>query len=223
MFVIVAGANLMGKEVTKILVKSSHDVVVIDKNRDTCESVYAETGAMTIHGNATDIHVLEEAGAAKTEVIICLMQDADNLACALLSRSLGIPRIIARLRDPHYEQAYQQAGVTTTVNAAGLLLDQIMMEIEQPRIKRIMTLGGGKAGIYMVRIPEKARSVGMKIKDITGLPIFPRECVFMGIYHEDDGSFLIPRGDYAIREEDTIFLISKPHYIEQATDVLTKV
>lgn len=223
MFIIVAGADLMGKEVTKILVKSNHDVVVIDKNRDTCESVYAETGAMTIHGNATDIHVLREAGAAKTEVIICLMQDADNLACALLSRSLGIPRIIARLRDPHYEQAYQQAGVTTTVNAAGLLLDQIMMEIEQPRIKRIMTLGGGKAGIYMVRIPEKARSVGMKIMEITGLPIFPKECVFMGIYHEDDGSFLIPRGDYAIKEDDTIFLISKPHYIEQATDVLTKV
>jgi trk system potassium uptake protein TrkA len=222
MFVIIAGANLMGKEITKILVKSNHDVVVIDRNRDTCEAMYADTGAMTINGNATDIHILQEAGAEKADVIICLMQDADNLACALLSRSLGIPRIIGRLRDPHYEQAYQQAGVTKIVNVTGLLLNQVMMEIEQPTIKQIMMLGGEKAGIYVVKIPEKARSIGKKIVEITGQPDFPKECVFMGIYREDEGNFLIPRGNYAIQEDDTVFLISKPEYIKWATDLLIK-
>ncbi len=222
MFSIVAGADLMGREITKILVENKHDVVVIDRNRDTCEAIYAETGAMTINGSATDIHVLKEAGAEKAEVIICLMQDADNLACALLSRSLGVPRIIARLRDPHYEQAYQQAGVTTIVNVAGLLLNQVMMEIEQPTIKRIMTLGGEKAGIYVVKIPEKARSVGRKIMEITGQPDFPKECVFMGIYREEEENFLIPRGDYTIQGEDTVFLISKPQYIKWAADLLIK-
>ncbi len=222
MHVIVAGANLMGKEITKILVKSNHDVVVVDRNRDNCEAIYADTGAMTINGSATDIHVLEEAGAEKAEVIICLMPDADNLACALLSKSLRIPRIIARLRDPHYEHAYREAGVTTVVNVAGLLLNQVMMEIEQPRIKKIMALGGGKAEIYMVKIPKKARSIGAQIKEITSKPDFPKECVFMGIYHEEEGNFLIPRGDYAIRENDTVFLISKPQYIKWATDLLIK-
>lgn len=223
MFIIVAGADLIGKEITKMLVESSHDVVVIDRNRETCEALYAETGAMTVHGNATDIHTLREAGASRAEVILCLMQDSDNLACAILSKSLGIPRIIARLRDPHYEQAYQGAGVTTIVNVAGLLINQVMTEIEQPKVKKIMTLGGEKAEIYVVKIPKKAKSAGMKIMEIASQPIFPRECVFMGIYHEEDGNFLIPRGDYVIQEDDTVFLISKPQYIKQATDVLTNV
>jgi trk system potassium uptake protein TrkA len=222
MYVIVAGADLMGKEITRMLVKKNHDVVVVDKNRDTCEALYAETGAMTINGNSTDIHTLKDAGAEKADAIICLMPDADNLACSLLSQNLGIPRIIARLRDPHYEQAYQQAGVTTIVNVAGLLLNQVMMEIEQPTVKKIMTLGGEKAGVYMVKIPEKAKSIGLKIVDITRQPDFPKECVFMGIYREDEGNFLIPRGDFTIRGEDTVFLISKPEYITWATDLLIK-
>lgn len=222
MFIIVAGAGIIGKEIIKMLVENKHDVVVIDKDRDVCEALYAETGAMTIHGNATDIRVLEEAGAAEADVIVCLMHShADNIACSLLAKSLGVPRIIARLRDPRYEQAYLEAGVTTIASVADLLINRIIMEVEQPKVKRIMSLSGG-AEIYAVNIPAKVKSAGMKIKEITSQPKFPEEVVFMGIYNEDEGSFLIPRGDYVIQPGYTIFLVSKPEDIRKATDILIK-
>jgi trk system potassium uptake protein TrkA len=223
MFIIVAGAGIIGKEIIKMLVENKHDVVVIDKDKDVCEALYAETGAMTINGNATDLTVLEEAGAAEADVVLCLMRShADNIACSLLAKSLGVSRIVARLRDPRYEQAYIEAGVTTVASVADLLINRIIMEVEQPEVKQIMTLGGKRAGIYVVKIPVGARSVGRKIMEITGQPEFPRECVFMGIYREEDGTFLIPRGDYVIREEDTIFLISKPEFIGNAAGLLIK-
>lgn len=223
MFIIVAGAGIIGKEIIKMLVENKHDVVVIDKDKDVCEALYAETGAMTINGNATDLTVLEEAGAAEADVVLCLMRShADNIACSLLAKSLGVSRIVARLRDPRYEQAYIKAGVTTVASVADLLINRIIMEVEQPEVKQIMTLGGKRAGIYVVTIPVNARSVGRKIMEITVQPEFPRECVFMGIYREEDGTFLIPRGDYAIREEDTIFLISKPEFIGNAANLLIK-
>jgi len=222
MYVIVAGAGIIGKEITKMLIKNNHDVVVLDRDREVCETIYAETGAMTVNGNATDIHVLEEAGAAQADVILCLMRShADNIACSLLSKSLGIPRIVARLQDPCYEQAYRQAGVTMIASVADLLITRIITEVEQPKVKRIMTLGGG-AEIYAVNIPENAQGAGMKIMEIAGRADFPKECVFMGIYREEDGTFAIPRGDYVIQEENTVFLVSKPQYIKQATDILTK-
>lgn len=223
MFVIIAGAGITGKRITKILADNKHDVVVIDKEREVCNAVYAETGAMAVHGNATDIHVLREAGAETADVMLCLMRGhADNIACALLSKSLGVPRIIARLRDPHYEQAFNQAGIIS-VNVAGLLIDQIIMEVEQPEVRKVMTIGRGGAEIYAVKIPEKAKNAGLKIMEIANRPKFPKECVFMGVYCEKDDNFLIPRGNYTIREGDTVFLISKPQYIKEATDFLTKV
>ena len=223
MYVIVAGAGLIGTETTRLLTANKHDVVTIDLDRTICESVQAETGAMAIHGSATSIEILKNAGARKADVIICVMHnDADNIACALLAKSLGVPRIIARLRDPNYEQAYQLAGVTSVVRMADLLLNQIIMEVEQPRVRKIMVLGGGKAGIYAALIPLSAQAVGKAIKEITREKKFPRDCVFMGIYRKEEDSFLIPRGDYVMRGGDTVFLISTSQSIKPATDFLTR-
>ena len=214
---------MIGTQITRTLTTNNHDVVVIDIDQGVCEAVYAETGAMTVNGNATNIHVLKEAGAAKAEVVICLMgSDADNIACSLLSKSLGSSRIIARMRDPHYEHAYQEAGVTTIINVADLLLTRIITEVEQPKVRKIMTLSEGKAEIYAVVIPATSRIVGKKIMEITSDPDFPKEVVFMGIFGKD-GNFLIPRGHYIIQGDDTVFLVSKPEHITQAAEIITKV
>jgi len=223
MYVIIAGAGIIGHEVAKVLVENKHDVVVVDKDPQVCEMIYAETGALTIHGNATDIHTLEKAGAIKTDVILCLMREAaDNIACALLAKSLGIPRIVARLRNPRYAEAYMLAGVTTIVRMSDLLVNQIIMEVEQPKVKKVTTLGGGRAQVYAVKVPKNAQSIGMKIREITEKRKFPKDVVFVGIYREEGGDFLIPRGSNTIEEDDTVFLISKSQSIKQATDFLTK-
>lgn len=224
MRVIVAGAGVVGFQVIKNLVANKHDVVVIDMDREACEAVYSETGAMTIHGSATDIRILEKAGAQKSDFVLCMVRsDADNIACAILSKSLGVGSVIALLRKPDYEQAYRSAGVTTIISITDLLLHQIMMEIEQPKLKKIMAIGGGKAEVFAVEIPPDSKSAGMTIKEIAEQKNFPKECVFMGIYHEEDDTFRIPRGDHVLKAWDTVFLVSKSKFIKQAADMLKKV
>jgi trk system potassium uptake protein TrkA len=224
MHIIVAGAGVVGFQITRMLVANKHDVVVIDLDREACETVYTETGAMTIHGSATDIRILEKAGTRRTDIVLCLIRnDADNIACAILAKSLGVPLIIALLRKPDYEQAYRSAGVTTIISITDLLLHQMMMEIEQPKVKKIMAIGGGKAEIYAVEIPQGGKSVGMTVREITQQKKFPKECVFSGIYHKTEDRFSIPRGDHVLQEGDMVFLVSNSQYIKQATDFLTKV
>ena len=223
MYIIVAGAGIIGRQITQLLVASKHNVVVLDKDPEICEMVYTETGATTVQGNATDLRTLESAGANKADVILCLMRlSADNIACTLLAKSLGIPRVIARLRNPRYEEAYRLAGVTTIVRMADLLVNQILMEIEQPRVKKIMTIGGGLAEIYSVKIPTGSKAREMTIKDITSSNKFPNECVFIGIYREPTGEYLIPRGSNNVKEDDIVYLVSKSQYIKQAADFLEK-
>ena len=223
MRIIVAGAGVTGYLLLKMLVAKKHDVVVIDVDREVCEEVYAETGAMTIHGSATDIRILEKAGTKNSDVVLCLVRhDSDNIAISVLAKSLGVKSIIALLRKPEYAPAYKSAGVTTIISLTDLLLHQLMMEIEQPNVKSIMPLGGGKAEIYAVEVPPGAKSIGMTVRQITEQRGFPKECVFVGIYHEDSDIFCIPRGDHDLKEWDTIFLVSNSQYIKPATDFLTK-
>ena len=223
MRIIVAGAGVTGYLLLKMLVAKKHDVVVIDVDREVCEEVYAETGAMTIHGSATDVRILKKAGMQNSDVVLCLVRhDSDNIAISILAKSLGAKSIIALLRKPEYEPAYKSAGVTTLISLTDLLLHQLMMEIEQPNVKSIMPLGGGKAEIYAVEIPPGAKSIGMTVREITEQRGFPQECVFVGIYHEDSDIFCIPRGDHDLKEWDTIFLVSNSLYIKPATEFLTQ-
>ena len=223
MRIIVAGAGVTGYLLLKMLVAKKHDVVVIDVDREVCEEVYAETGAMTIHGSATDIKILQKSGMQNADVVLCLVRhDSDNIAISVLAKSLGVKSIIALLRKPEYAPAYKSAGVTTIISLTDLLLHQLMMEIEQPNVKSIMPLGGGKAEIYAVEVPPGAKSIGMTVREITQQRGFPKECVFVGIYHEDSDIFCIPRGDHDLKEWDTIFLVSNSQYIKPATDFLTK-
>jgi trk system potassium uptake protein TrkA len=223
MYIIVAGAGVIGHQIIRMLVAKKHGVVVIDIDREVCESIYAETGAMAIHGSATDISILEKAGAAKADAILCLIRnDGDNLACVVLAKSLGIPSIIALLRKPRYEQAYESAGATTIIRMADLLLNQIVMEIEQPKVKKIIALGGGKAEVYAVKIPQRARSIGMTVADVARHNKFPKECVFIGMYNEDQDDFIIPRGDHIFQEGETVCLVSNSQHIKQVADFLIK-
>jgi trk system potassium uptake protein TrkA len=223
MRVVIAGAGVTGYQVIKMLVANKHDVVVIDKDRETCETVYTETGAVIIHGSATDIRILEKAGVRNSDAIACLLRDdGDNIASAILAKSLRVPSIIAVLRKPDYEEAYRTVGVTKIISTTDLLANQVMMEIEQPTVKKIMSIGGGKAEIYAVQIPVEAKSVGMTIREMAQNKKFPQDCVFIGIYNEADDNFSVPRGDHKLNKWDTVFLISPSGSVKQATDFLTK-
>jgi trk system potassium uptake protein TrkA len=223
MRIIVAGAGVIGYQITRLLVANRHGVVVIDIDRDVCETVYAETGAMAIHGSATDIRILEKAGTAKADAILCLIRsEGDNLATVVLAKSLGVPNIIALLRKPQYQQAYESAGATAIIRMADLLLNQIIMEIEQPKVKKIMSLGGGKAEVYAIKIPDRARSIGMTVAEIAKHQKFPKECVFVGMYNEDVDDFIIPRGEHIIQENETVCLVSNSQHIKQVADFLTR-
>lgn len=223
MFVIVAGAGLVGREITKRLVSNDHDVVVVDIDLEVCEMIYAETGAVTVHGNATELRTLQEAKIDRADVFLCLMRkDSDNIASAILAKSNNAPRIVVRMRDPGYEEAYRLAGVTTIVRVADLLLNRIVTEIEQPRVKEIMPLGGGAANVYALRIPPEAGCVGKSVSDIARMESFPDESLFMGIYRDEDESFHIPRGGRILKENDTVFVIARPSDINPLVEVLTE-
>lgn len=222
MYIIIAGAGIIGSQIAKILVKNQHNVVVIDKNKDVCDSIYNETGALTIPGSATKLKDLQKAGAKYADIILCLMgNDADNISAALLARSMGIKKIVARLRKPSYRKAYELSGVTSIVDVSEILLDRLITEVENPILKKVYRISNGKANVYAIRILPKSRAVGMQIKEIAKNKKFPMESVFMGILKKS-GDFNIPRGDYVIQSEDMVFLVSKDDYINQAKDFLTK-
>ncbi|MGD8786971.1 MAG: TrkA family potassium uptake protein [Phycisphaerales bacterium] len=222
MYIVVTGGGMVGGGLVRRLLDNKHDVVLIERQKDICDKLYAETGVIAINASATSIEALSEAGIAKADVVVATTgNDSDNLACAILAKSFDVPQVIVRMRDPAYKNAYRVAGVHSIVRVTDLMVSQIMMDIEHPQVRRITTIGGGKANIFMIIVPEQAKVAGKSIQDIVGNRHFPSQCVFIAVYNQQTEEFSIPRGKQVLNEGDELFLISTVEDIKKAVDFLT--
>jgi trk system potassium uptake protein TrkA len=222
MYIVVAGGGMVGGGVVRRLLDNKHDVVLIEMDKDRCDKLYAETGVIAIHGSATSVDALIEAGIEKADVLVAATgSDADNLASAILAKSFNVPRVIVRMRDPAYKNAYRVAGVKSIIRVTDLMVSQMMMDVENPDVRRVTTIGGGKADIFVVIVPERAKVAKKSVKDIVESRHFPAECTFIAVYNQESEEFSIPRGKQIINEGDELFLISTAENIKKAVDFLT--
>ena len=223
MYVVIAGGGVFGQGLASRLVEDRHDVVVIDSDRAVCEDVSSTVGALAIHGSATQIDVLTEAGIDKADVAVgALPTDADNLAFSLLARDANVPRLVARMNNPQYESVYRLAGVTRAFNLSELFVQHIALEIEQPDIRQVATFGKGQASIVVIAIPEDALVDGKTVQQIAKDDAFPNECVIAGIFRQEEGEFVFPRGGATIHSGDQIFLASHADIVRKASQYLRR-
>lgn len=217
MYVIIAGAGLFGRNIAEKLTASRHDVVVIDKKADVCEDIYERLGVVAVHGDATNIDTLIDAGIKKADVVVGAMRsDADNLSLTVIGKNFGVPRIYARLRYPAYESVYEIAGVTDTVNVVELTATPLVFEIEEPEIKIAHSFRGGKGLITIIKIPEGSPVHGKTIADIASEELFPSDCLITGIYRKEEDEFFIPRGGRKVYSGDEVFLTASADSIRKA-------
>lgn len=221
MYIVIAGIGAVGEVLAGRLAQNRHDVVVIDIDKEVCDELAARYGVVAVRGSATDIAVLEDADLRKADVAIALMShDADNLAFALLAKHFEVSRIIVRMHDSRYKMAYEKAGATSVVNLADIFVENMILDIEQPDFARVATLGGGKASIVILKIPQESRADGRTIADITREYEFPKECVIAGIYRSDTNEFIIPRGEQKLKAGDSLFLVADASDIRKAANYL---
>jgi trk system potassium uptake protein TrkA len=221
MYIIVAGGGLVGGALIRKLIENKHDVVLIEQNPKLCEKLYAQTGVVAITGSTSQIDILREAKIDKADILVAATaSDADNLTAAIMAKSFNVPKVIVRMRDPSYENAYKVAGVNVIVHVTDMMSNQILLEIEKPQVKKITSIGSGKADIFRVVVPEDSKAIGKTIKDITSDSKFPMQCTFIAVYNPQKDMFTITRGSQTVSEGDEWFLIAPSEDINEAAAVL---
>ena len=221
MYIIIGGVGMVGMELARRLVENKHDVVIIDADERVCDKVYAELGVVAINGNIAKIETLTEANIDKADCLVtCTGNDTDNLACAILAKSLGVPQVISRMRNPSYESAYKLVGVSSVVRVTDLMVNLMIVEIEKPKVRRVLTIGGGKADIYSLVVPKGARVAGQTVQEIARDPAFPPDSIFIAVFDREKGEVSIPRGQQVINEGDQLLMISRAEQIKNITDFL---
>ena len=104
MNIIVCGAGKVGYSISKQLSSQGHSVTVVDQSSEDIKKINETLDVKGVVGRATFPSVLENAGAANTDMIIAVTKnDETNMIVCQLAHSLfNINKKIARIRSKEF-------------------------------------------------------------------------------------------------------------------------
>ena len=142
MNIIICGAGKVGFSISKQLSAQGHSVTVIDQSSEDIKKINETQDVKGIVGRATFPSVLENAGAATTEMIIAVTRnDETNMIICQLAHSLfNINKKIARIRS----QEFLEGRWSKLYNKSNLPIDVIIspeVEVAKSLFRRLEAPG----------------------------------------------------------------------------------
>jgi trk system potassium uptake protein TrkA len=221
MRIVIAGGGRVGSVLAARLVAEQHTVTVIERDSATCKRLFEEVGVLTVCGDATSPQVLEAAGIGGADVAAgVLARDSENLAFAMLVRSMSAARVMVRMLDTSYREAYRLAGVKELVAEADVVVAKMTTAIDFPQVAGSLPLANGDTILFELAIAPRALVAGKTVAQVKGLEGFPREVVFIGLM-DPEGHTALPDGSTVLKAGHTVILVARRTELARAVECLT--
>src|SRR5207248_8501287 len=196
---IVGGGNV-GYFLAKTLVKTNHEVLVLEKNRLNHRTIAEELGEVAMQGDGCEVRIMEEAGAERADAIVAVTgEDEDNLViCQMSKMKFNVPRTIARVNDPRNERLFHRFGIDATVSSTKIIYNLLEQEIETGEVIPLAALKRGNIEIVEIEIGPKSPVLGRLIQEVA----LPPEALIISVIRHDHG--MIPTADTNIEYGDSV-------------------
>ncbi|XWK86084.1 MAG: TrkA family potassium uptake protein [Phormidium sp.] len=221
MYVLIAGAGLVGINLAQKLVELGHTVAVIDIDPNACRYAREQVGAMAFEGSAVSTEVLLEAGIRKADSVASVLRsDALNLAMVTLAKHYGVSHIISRMRHRDFEAPLRLAGAHHIISTIDLAVSTMVNAIEYPEVESMMHFEQGQIEVLKLAIPELCNVVGRSVAEIAQDSRFPTGSLIIGYQPHPHTDLVIPNGSTVLESGSTILIVTKPGTLHQVIDFI---
>ena len=168
MYLIIVGCSDVGYHLTKALLASGHEVVLIEKNRNRCQLLNDELGSVAMQGDGTDEHVLRQAGVSRADVLVAVTgRDETNLVISQMTKHMfQVPRTMALIKDPKNEPIFHVLGVDVVVNAVHQILESFEEGVPGRPLLHLMNLRVQGMELVSVSLPEDSGVLGKRLGEV---------------------------------------------------------
>jgi trk system potassium uptake protein TrkA len=203
-YVIIVGGGRVGYYLGRTLLEEGHEMTMIESDPEIFAMVSRQLDSPAIRGDGSSFAVLEKAGARRCDVFVAVTNhDQDNLiACQVAKREFGVPKTIARVKNPKNELIMQQLGVDVTVSSTSIISSLIESELPVHKIRTLLSLKAGQLEIMEYVLDGGSPAVGRSLKELT----MPPQCNIVTILR--DGTAIVPRGETSFQQNDVVLALA---------------
>jgi trk system potassium uptake protein TrkA len=222
MKVIICGAGQVGFHIAAYLSGEQHEVTVIDQSPELIAKVNESLDVQAFVGNASQPDVLENAGAADSDMIIAVTygDEVNMVACQVAHSLFNVPTKIARIR----QQSFLEPVWADLFSRDHMPIDVIIspeIEVAQAISRRLavpgafdmIPLADDKVRVIGVRCSEDCPIVHTPLRQLTEL--FPDlNIVIVGIVHEENA--FVPRSTDQMLPGDEVYFAADTDHVPRA-------
>ena len=225
MKIVIAGAGEVGSHLAKMLSNESNDITVIDTDQKRLDALSAIADIVTVEGNPSTIHTLQEARVADADLFIAVnpsdSQDV-NIVSAMLAKKLGSKKVTARINNEEYlayenKYLFTEMGIDLLFYPEKIAAGEIADLLKRTASTDSMDFARGKLQMAVFKLEEDSSLLGMNMLEFSQLAA-EEGMKYRVVAISRNNQTIIPKFDTKFKYHDLVFIISK----REGMDMLMK-
>ncbi|MBE6231504.1 MAG: Trk system potassium transporter TrkA [Bacteroidales bacterium] len=225
MKIVIAGAGEVGSHLAKMLSNEANDITVIDNNQERLDALSLNTDVITVEGNPSAIHTLQEAGVGKADLFIAVnpsdSQDV-NIVSAILAKKLGSKKVTARINNEEYltyenKYLFTEMGIDLLFYPEKIASNEIVDLLKRTASSDSLDFARGKLQLAVFKLEEDSPLLGMNMADFSNAAA-EEGLKYRVVAISRNNETIIPKFDTKFKYHDLVFIISK----REGMDMLMK-
>jgi trk system potassium uptake protein TrkA len=200
--VVIAGGGGTAEAVAAGLEQSVRNIRIIENDRARAEELAAlYPNYDIVHGDATDVSVLNSERVANARAFIALTgHDEKNLMACLLAQELGVPKITALVQKTETSSLWRKVGLVDVVSPRTIAAERIRTYIDSDYDPHLLSFDTGEAQFMQRRIAAQSAAAGQSLAEIE----IPQGLIVAAVLR--NGRATVPRGDHKLEIGDEVIL-----------------
>ncbi len=209
MDIIIAGAGTVGFKLAQTL-SQKHNIVLIDQNRQTLQTIANMLDIMTIEGHIEDPDIYKPFVGQEYDIFIAVTDsdEANILSTLIVDDIIDVEKKIIRLRNPYFAKSSiaSRLGITEAIFPFSFSAKAIFELLDFPKANNVKS--------FEPFFNAKLISVQSEIEEELDIEqIKSQFAIVAGI--EREKNFFIPKGNEKIKKNDLIYLFGRSKDLKQ--------
>jgi trk system potassium uptake protein TrkA len=219
LYVLIAGGGKVGSNVARTLIRSGHEVTLIEQRSARFDTLEVEFEHQVHKGDATELFTLERAGIERPPDIVVAVtgDDEDNIViCQIAKEKFGVPKVIARVNDPRNQAHFDLLGISPTICATSNIAALIEHEVPEHDLVHLLELRNENLEIVEVQVSEGSPVAGKRVEKLD----LPDGARLISVTR--NGQSEIAVGATELQPGDKVLAILQPGKVDELRRVLLK-